>query len=450
MTTVTPRIRMQELKRLAPSTNDALRIAQQEAARLQTREVSPELLLLGVVLQGHVGVRRVLRHVGINFQTVREQVTQIFNLPRDAKAEKPLKDDIRLSEEAQNCIDWATSFATDVHASVILPEHILLGALRHQRTQPLLALLMSAEGTVPTHVLESPEQDYTSSMDQLIHARVRDQSLVYFSKGRSWQRLRGFERPILLFSDIIGEESAKHTLQEAVDFLRMPRLARREENNYLCGMLLVGSCRSHRNLLIQAVAGEAVVPLLSLSISALVGVLSDIAHDIMELEDFDLSGDERALLSNDNVVQRARGMIAYMFDRARKAAPCVLLIDAIDAIEQLNTEEERWQWLNQLLVEMDGRDYHPSMVVIAATQHSNGLAQALLHPARFGQRILLEDSVLTQTKPCPSCKRTTQPAWKHCMYCGTLLAKVCPHCNALQPELEGAHFCFECGSLLKS
>ena len=176
---------------------------------------------------------------------------------------------------------------------------------------------------------------------------------------------------------------------------------------------------------------------------------NDIAHDIMQLEDLDLSEHERTLLADGSIAQKGRRMIAYIFDQARKASPCVLLLDDIDAFDQLNTDEERQQWLQQLLVEMDGRDYHPSMVVIAATQHPDGLDLALLHPARFEQRVVLEDSAFAQTRPCPSCKRTTQPGWKHCMYCGTFLVKVCPHCNVILPDIDGVQFCFECGSPLK-
>lgn len=448
MTTITPRIGAQGLERLAPSTHEALHIAQQEAAHMQIREVPPELLLLGVITQGHDGVRRVLSDLGINLQTMRARIAQIFNIPRDAEAENSLNDDFPLSEDAQNCMDQANSFAVSMHAPLTLPEHLLLGILRHQRTQPLLALLLPAEGVIPAPVIESEGQDYKSAMDQLIHSRVREQTVVRFG-GKSRQMLRGFERPTQLFTDIIGENAAKRSMQEAVDFLRTPRAVRREEKNYLCGMLLVGSPRRNRVQLVRAVAGEAVVPLFTLSISALVGMLNDIAQDIMQLEDVDLSEDERTLFADGSVAQKGRRIIAYIFDQARKASPCVLLLDDIDAIDQLSTEEERLQWLHQLLVEMDRRDYHPSMVVIAATQHPSGLDLALLHPARFEQRVLLEDSAFTQMRPCPSCKRTIQPGWKHCMYCGTSLVKVCRHCNALLPEIDGAHFCFECGSSLE-
>jgi SpoVK/Ycf46/Vps4 family AAA+-type ATPase len=449
MTTVPSGLRMQEIDRLAPSTHDALRRAQQEATRLQTGEVSPELLLLAVILQGHDGVGKVLSQLGINLQLLRAQATEIFTVPWDAEAEKPLNDGLSLSGEAQTCLEWSISFATDRRAPLVLPEHLLLGALRHPRTQPLLALFLPAEGVLPAPVIEAAGQDYTSSIDQLIHSRVREQSMVYSSKGRSPQLLRGFERPTRLFRDISGEDDAKQALQEAVDFLRKPRMARRQEKNYLCGLVLVGGPRRNRTQLVQAVSGEAVVPLLTLSLAALVRMLSDIARGSMELEDFDLAEEERTLLATEEVVQRGRRMIGATFERARKAAPCVLLLDDLDAIDQLSTQEERQQWLNQVLEEMDRRDPHPSMVVIAATEHPDSFAHALLHPARFEQCIVLEDSAFIQTRPCPSCRRTAQRGWKHCMYCGTVLAKVCPHCHVLLPELEGVHFCFECGSRLE-
>ena len=449
MTTVTSRIGTQVLGWLAPSIYEALGIAQQEAVRLQISEVTPELLLLGVIIQGHDGVRRVLSELGIDWQTMRLQTAQIFDIPLDAEAESPFNDDFPLSEDAQDCIDQAIYFAVSMHAPLTLPEHLLLGTLRHHHTQPLLALLLPAERVIPAPVIESTGLDYTVAMDQFIHSRVREQTVISFGNGRSWQTLRGFERPTRLFTDIIGEDAAKRSMQEAVDFLKRPGMARRGEKNYLCGMLLVGNPRRNRTPLVKAVAGEAVVPLFTLSISALVRMLNDIAHDIMQLEDVDLSEDERALLAHGSVAQRGRRMITYIFNQARKASPCVLLLDDIDAINELSTEEERQQWLNQVLVEMDGRDYHPSMVVIAATQHPDGLDLALLHPARFEQRVVLEDSAFTQSRSCPSCKRTTRPGWKHCMYCGTFLVKVCPHCNVLLPEIDGVQFCFECGSPLK-
>src|SRR5947209_8325910 len=216
MTTVTSRIGTQVLDWLAPSIYETLGIAQQEAVRLQISEVTPELLLLGVIIQGHDGVRRVLSELGIDLQTMRVQAAQIFDIPLDAEAESPFNDNFPLSEDAQNCIDQAISFAVSMRAPLTLPEHLLLGTLRHQRTQPLLALLLPTEGVIPAPVIESTNQDYKSAMDQLIHSRVREQTVVSFDNGRSRQKLRGFERPTQLFADIIGEDAAKRSMQEAV------------------------------------------------------------------------------------------------------------------------------------------------------------------------------------------------------------------------------------------
>src|SRR5207247_9007073 len=110
MTTVTSRIGTQVLGWLAPSIHEALHIAQQEATHLQISEVTPELLLLGVIIQGNDGVGRVLSELGIDLQTMRTQAAQIFDIPLDAEAEGPLNDNFPLSEDAQNCIDQAIYF----------------------------------------------------------------------------------------------------------------------------------------------------------------------------------------------------------------------------------------------------------------------------------------------------------------------------------------------------
>ncbi|HLI08595.1 MAG TPA: AAA family ATPase [Ktedonobacteraceae bacterium] len=451
MTTVSLKIGTQGLDWLAPSTREALRIAQQEAGRLQTGEVTPEILFLAVLMQAHDEVRRVLSDLGMNLQIIRAQAVQTFGMPampRNAEAEQP-HDGLPLSKEVQSCIDWAIAFATDMHAPLILPGHLLLGTLRHQRTQPLLSLLLPDEGVIPAPVMESTGHNYTRAVDQFIRSRVREWSLVSLSSERNRQILRGFERPTVLFTDITGEDAPKRALQEAVDFLRIPALARSQEQSPLYGGVLVGSPRRNRTLLVRAVAGEAVVPLFSLSLSTLAGMLSDIANGSTQLEDLELSEEERTLLAGEAIVLRGRRMIAYVFEQARNASPCVLLLDNIEAINRLSKEEERQQWLNQLLVEMDRREDQPPMVVIAATEHPASLDQALLHPARLQRRIVLEDSMFAQTRPCPSCRHTTQPGWKRCMYCGTLLTRVCPHCNVLLPEITGVRFCFECGGPLK-
>ncbi|MGZ3610640.1 MAG: AAA family ATPase, partial [Ktedonobacteraceae bacterium] len=135
---------------------------------------------------------------------------------------------------------------------------------------------------------------------------------------------------------------------------------------------------------------------------------------------------------------------------ARKLSPCVLFFYNLDAINQLPTAIEREQVLNQIAIEMDGLDYHPPMVVIASTNQINQLDRNLLHPGRFEHQVVMSSSFMThpvaQTKLCLACKYEVLSTWKYCVYCGALIAQTCPNCGTLFLQLEGAHFCSECGT----
>ena len=93
---------------------------------------------------------------------------------------------------------------------------------------------------------------------------------------------------------------------------------------------------------------------------------------------------------------------------------------------------------------------YPPVVVIATTYKPDTLAPALLSPGRFDRRIHLSGSFsvhpAAQTKLCLSCKREALSGWKYCIYCGALLVKACPTCGAPHIEVEGARYCFACGS----
>ncbi len=132
-------------------------------------------------------------------------------------------------------------------------------------------------------------------------------------------------------------------------------------------MLLVGPPGTGKTLLARAVAGEAAVPFFSMSGSEFVEVLVGVG------------------------ASRVRDL----FDQAKKASPSIIFIDEIDAVGRqrgasINTNDEREQTLNQLLVEMDGFDSHQAVVVIAATNRPDGLDQALLRPGRFDRRVVVD------------------------------------------------------------
>jgi SpoVK/Ycf46/Vps4 family AAA+-type ATPase len=445
---------IQETDLLTPTTREAIHQARQEAARMEAPEVYPEHIFLGIIAQGDIGVAKVLSNLGIDMQTIRARIAEIFSARSEIGSGDSVDSDLPLARDAQNCMDWAYSQAIHLYSSLIRPEHLLLGVLRHPRIQPLLALLLSPLGTLPVHVIEGSESAYTSSIDQLIYSRVREQSVVNLSKGIRRRVLRRFERPIITFADILGLDTAKHELREVVEFLRKPNVFQPLEGKYMYGVLLVGHPCSDRMALVQATAGEAVVPLVSLSISTLVEMLAELSSGAVSVEDLDLSRPEYNLLESSEGIQRGRSMIRYVFQEAKDVSPCILLLDDLDAINRLATKEEREQWQKQLLVEIDGLDNHPPMAVFATTSRPDGIERSLLHPSRFDRRVVVSSSFMVepaaQTKLCLSCKHEGLSSWKYCVYCGAALSKVCPKCGSLYAEIEGSLFCFECGNAWSS
>ena len=169
------------------------------------------------------------------------------------------------------------------------------------------------------------------------------------------------------FADVAGQEEAKESLDEIVDYLHNP-------SKYLAigakqpkGALLVGPPGTGKTLLSKAVAGEAKVPFFSLSGSEFVEMFVGVG------------------------ASRVRDL----FKQASAKAPCIIFIDEIDAIgksidNQISSNDEREQTLNQLLSEMDGFDSSKGLVILAATNRPEVLDKALLRPGRFDRRIIVE------------------------------------------------------------
>jgi len=434
---------------LASSTQAVIRLAQQEAIRMNAPEVYPEHLFLGAFRQDDVEVTMVLRDVGLDRQEIQAQAREAFgNLNYESTQTHLL-----FSRESLACFEWALSFATQMNSSSIFPKHLILSVLRHPRIQPLLILLLPTQDqdVLPAPLMEAEGPAYTSYIDQLIYSRVREQSTTKFKDSSLKRRVfRWFERPLTTFGDIQGLDGAKDELREVVDFLRKPQYFQRSKKTYLYGALIVGHPCTDRTLLVKAIAGEAVVPLIGLSLSALVEMLTDLNSDVLSLDDLDLPMDEYELLTNNDHSLRGRNMIAHIFSQAKKLSPCVLFFDNLDAMDRLPTIQEREQLLKQLVIEMDGLDYHPPMAVIASTNQIYQIDQALLHPGRFEHRVVMSSSFMThpaaETKLCLACKNEVLASWKYCVYCGALITQTCPNCGTLLMQLEGARFCSECGT----
>jgi cell division protease FtsH len=188
-----------------------------------------------------------------------------------------------------------------------------------------------------------------------------------FSFGKSRAKLILEDRPSTTFADVAGVDEAKYDLQEVVEFLKTPQKYQRLGGKIPRGVLLVGPPGTGKTLLARAVAGEAGVPFYSMSGSEFVEVLVGVG------------------------ASRVRDL----FDQAKKAAPSIIFIDEIDAVgrqrgSSINSNDEREQTLNQLLVEMDGFDTRQAVVVIGATNRPDGLDIALLRPGRFDRRVTVD------------------------------------------------------------
>lgn len=171
------------------------------------------------------------------------------------------------------------------------------------------------------------------------------------------------------FKDVAGQDEAKESLQEVVDFLHNPKKYREIGAKLPKGALLVGPPGTGKTLLAKAVAGEAGVPFFSLA-----------GSDFVEM-----------------FVGVGASRVRDLFKEAQKQAPCIIFIDEIDAIGKSRDNgmhgggnDEREQTLNALLAEMDGFDTSKGIIILAATNRPEVLDKALLRPGRFDRRVIVE------------------------------------------------------------
>jgi cell division protease FtsH len=169
------------------------------------------------------------------------------------------------------------------------------------------------------------------------------------------------------FNDVAGQEEAKESLVEIVDFLHNPKKYTEIGAKLPKGALLVGPPGTGKTLLAKAVAGEAKVPFFSLS-----------GSDFVEM-----------------FVGMGAARVRDLFRQAEEKAPCIIFIDEVDAIGKsrdnaMGSNDEREQTLNQLLAEMDGFDSSKGVVILAATNRPETLDKALLRPGRFDRRVIVD------------------------------------------------------------
>ena len=187
--------------------------------------------------------------------------------------------------------------------------------------------------------------------------------------GKSNAKLYNMEKATgVTFKDVAGQDEAKESVQEMVDFLHNPKKYTEIGAKLPKGALLVGPPGTGKTLLAKAVAGEAGVPFFSLA-----------GSDFVEM-----------------FVGVGASRVRDLFKEAQKVAPCIVFIDEIDAIGKSRDahygggNDEREQTLNQLLSEMDGFDSNKGLLILAATNRPEVLDKALLRPGRFDRRIIVD------------------------------------------------------------
>ena len=185
--------------------------------------------------------------------------------------------------------------------------------------------------------------------------------------GKSKAKLLTEKQGRVTFQDVAGIDEAREELEEIVEFLRDPQRFSKLGGQIPKGALLVGSPGTGKTLLARAIAGEAGVPFFTIS-----------GSDFVEM-----------------FVGVGASRVRDMFEQAKKNAPCIVFIDEIDAVGRHrghglgNSNDEREQTLNQLLVEMDGFEANEGIIIIAATNRPDVLDPALLRPGRFDRQVVV-------------------------------------------------------------
>ncbi len=191
---------------------------------------------------------------------------------------------------------------------------------------------------------------------------------MMFNMGRSNARVYIKSTSGILFQDVAGEDEAKESLQEIVDYLHDPAKYTKIGAKMPKGILLVGPPGTGKTMLAKAVAGESNVPFFSMS-----------GAEFVEM-----------------FVGMGASKVRDLFKQAKEKAPCIVFIDEIDAIGgkrvsgNIGGNDEREQTLNQLLTEMDGFESNNGVVILAATNRPESLDAALLRPGRFDRRVPVE------------------------------------------------------------
>ncbi len=273
-------------------------------------------------------------------------------------------------QEQENRILFTDTDETRVYKTPMVPDDTLTQRLLDaqvsfygeeiQQTDPLLSFLLT--WVLPIVIFVAIGQ----YMSKRLMKNAGGPNAMMFGKSSAKVYVKSSEG--IRFSDVAGEDEAKESLQEIVEYLHDPGKYREIGAHMPKGVLLVGPPGTGKTMLAKAVAGEANVPFFSMSGSEFVEMF----------------------------VGMGASKVRDLFKQAKEKAPCIVFIDEIDAIGQkrnsgaYGSNDEREQTLNQLLTEMDGFEENTGVIILAATNRPESLDPALTRPGRFDRRVPVE------------------------------------------------------------
>lgn len=272
-------------------------------------------------------------------------------------------------QEQENQILFTNKDNTEIYKTAMMPDLELTQRLKDsgaefsgeivERANPVLSFLIS--WVLPIVVFIAIGQ----YMSKKLMERAGGPNAMAFGKSNAKVYVKSMQG--IKFIDVAGEDEAKESLSEIVDYLHNPNKYKEIGASMPKGILLVGPPGTGKTMLAKAVAGEANVPFFSMSGSEFVEMF----------------------------VGMGASKVRDLFKQAKEKAPCIVFIDEIDAIGQkrdgrIGGNDEREQTLNQLLTEMDGFEENTGVIILAATNRPESLDPALTRPGRFDRRVPVE------------------------------------------------------------
>ncbi len=275
--------------------------------------------------------------------------------------------------EAQNQILFTDKDQNVVYETGMIPDPDLAQMLKEsgaqyggqvvKQTNPIISFLLS--WVLPILIFVALGQ----YMSRKLMSQAGGKNAMSFGVGKSNAKVYVPSTQGIRFADVAGEDEAKESLQEIVDYLHDPKKYTEAGAAMPKGILLVGPPGTGKTMLVKAVAGESEVPFFSISGSEFVEMF----------------------------VGMGASKVRDLFSQAKEKAPCIVFIDEIDAIGQKRSagsgyggNDEREQTLNQLLTEMDGFEGNTGVIILAATNRPESLDPALTRPGRFDRRVPVE------------------------------------------------------------